>query len=557
MYCLVGFLIFEDKDVMTKYIFVTGGVVSSLGKGIVSASIGRILKNKNVKVSIMKLDPYLNVDPGTMSPFQHGEVFVTSDGAETDLDLGHYERFIDEELTAYSSTTAGTIYREIIDNERKGVYLGGTIQTIPHVTNQIKSKIFLAAEKAEADVMIVEVGGTVGDIEGQPFIEAIRQVRTEYGSENSLFLHLTLLPKLGATGEIKTKPTQHSINALRALGIQPDFLVCRSDEEIEQDVKEKLSLHCDVKLDRIFSLETLDTIYAVPTTLEKQQLGSKISEFLSLNGKDSNLVEWEDMVRVIRSEKNSIKIGIVGKYTELTDSYLSVKEAVLHAGIHHQVNVELKWISSDELERESVEKSLSNLSGIIVPGGFGSRGINGMIECAKFARNHKVPYLGLCLGLQIMVIEFARSVLGKEDANSIEFDPKTNNPLIAFLPGQELVKETGASMRLGNYPCVLREDSRVFEIYGRSEIVERHRHRYEVNNDYKSELESEGLQHTGVSPDGKLIEIMEIKDHPFMIGSQFHPEFLSRPNQPHPLFRDFIQASLDTVITGDQIRMIG
>ncbi|MCS5551254.1 MAG: CTP synthase, partial [Gammaproteobacteria bacterium] len=301
---------------MTKYIFVTGGVVSSLGKGIVSASIGRILKNKNVKVSIMKLDPYLNVDPGTMSPFQHGEVFVTSDGAETDLDLGHYERFIDEELTAYSSTTAGTIYREIIDNERKGVYLGGTIQTIPHVTNQIKSKIFLAAEKAKADVMIVEVGGTVGDIEGQPFIEAIRQVRTEYGSENSLFLHLTLLPKLGATGEIKTKPTQHSINALRALGIQPDFLVCRSDEEIEQDVKDKLSLHCDVKLDRIFSLETLDTIYAVPTTLEKQQLGSKISEFLSLNGKDSNLVEWEDMVRVIRSEKNSIKIGIVGKYTE-------------------------------------------------------------------------------------------------------------------------------------------------------------------------------------------------------------------------------------------------
>jgi len=541
---------------MTKYIFVTGGVVSSLGKGIVSASVGRILKNKNIDVSIMKLDPYLNVDPGTMSPFQHGEVFVTSDGSETDLDLGHYERFINEELNKYSSTTAGAIYREIIENEREGKYLGGTIQTIPHVTNLIKEKIFLAAEKSNCEVMIVEVGGTIGDIEGQPFIEAIRQIRSEFGQQNSLFLHLTLLPKLGATGEVKTKPTQHSINSLRGMGIQPDFMVCRSDDEIDSGIKDKLSLHCDVKLERIFSLETLDTIYAVPLALESQQLGDKISEFLELNQEKSDLDNWNDMVNIIRSEKKSLQIGIIGKYTSLEDSYLSVKEAVMHSGIKHEVNVQFEWILSEELEKGDVKNKLSGLSGIIVPGGFGPRGIDGMVECANFARVNDIPYLGLCLGMQIMVIEFSRNVLKLKDANSTEFNDKSKNPVINFIPGQEDLKETGASMRLGNYPCVIREGSKVSELYDSPEIIERHRHRYEVNNDYKERLEDKGLVPSGISPDAKLVEIMEVSDHPFMIGSQFHPEFLSRPDQPHPLFNGFISAAINAVIAGDQIRLI-
>ena len=504
----------------------------------------------------MKLDPYLNVDPGTMSPFQHGEVFVTSDGSETDLDLGHYERFINEELNKYSSTTAGAIYREIIENERDGKYLGGTIQTIPHVTNLIKEKIFLAAEKSNSEVMIVEVGGTIGDIEGQPFIEAIRQIRSEFGQENSLFLHLTLLPKLGATGEVKTKPTQHSVNSLRGMGIQPDFLVCRSDDEIDDEIKDKLSLHCDVKLDRVFSLETLDTIYAVPLSLESQQLGDKISDFLNLNQAKSDLNNWEDMVRAIRSDKKLLKIGIIGKYTSLEDSYLSVKEAVMHSGIKHQVNVQIEWILSDELEEGDVESKLSGLSGIIVPGGFGPRGIDGMVACANFARVNNIPYLGLCLGMQIMVIEFARNVLKYKDANSTEFDPESNHPVINFIPGQEDLKETGASMRLGNYPCVISEGSKVSELYSSPEIIERHRHRYEVNNDYKDQFKSKGLIDSGISPDARLVEIMEVEDHPFMIGSQFHPEFLSRPDHSHPLFNGFISASINTVIAGDQIRLI-
>ena len=541
---------------MTKYIFVTGGVVSSLGKGIVSASVGRILKNKDIKVSIMKLDPYLNVDPGTMSPFQHGEVFVTADGAETDLDLGHYERFINEELNKFSSTTAGTIYREIIERERDGEYLGGTIQTIPHVTNQIKDKIYLAAKKTKAEVMIVEVGGTVGDIESQPFIEAIRQLRTEFGSSNTLFMHLTLLPKLGATGEVKTKPTQHSVNALRGMGIQPDFLVCRSDEEIGLDIKEKLSLHCDVKLDRVFSLETLDTIYAVPVYLENQEIGNKVSEFLSLNNKKSNLQKWNKIVEIIRSEKKSINIGVVGKYTELTDSYLSVKEALMHAGIYHKVDIKLEWISSDSISQKNVHKLLNGLSGVVIPGGFGPRGIEGMLECAKFLRINKIPYLGLCLGMQIMVIEFARNVLKMNDANSTEFNIKTKNPCIDFLPGQQDLKETGGSMRLGNYPCLLRKGSKVSDLYGKMEIIERHRHRYEVNNKFKVDLESNGLMHTGLSPDGNLVEIMEVRDHPFMIGSQFHPEFLSRPDSSHPLFTGFIKSAMDAIIEGEQIRLM-
>ena len=541
---------------MTKYIFVTGGVVSSLGKGIVSASIGRILKNKDINVSIMKLDPYLNVDPGTMSPFQHGEVFVTADGSETDLDLGHYERFIDEELNKFSSFTAGAIYREIIENEREGKYLGGTIQTIPHVTDLIKDKIFKASEETNAEVMIVEVGGTVGDIEGQPFIEAIRQIRSEFGQENTLFMHLTLLPKLGATGEVKTKPTQHSVNSLRAMGIQPDFLVCRSDEEFDNGIKSKLSLHCDVKLQRIFSLETLDTIYAVPITLEGQEMGDKISEFLNLKKNKSDLELWKKMVSVIRNDKKNLNIGIIGKYTSLEDSYLSVKEALLHAAVNQELNLNIDWISSDEINDEDLGKVLGRLSGIVIPGGFGPRGIDGMVKCANYARTKNIPYLGLCLGMQIMVIEYSRNVLNLNDANSSEFDQNSKNHVIDFLPGQMKLKETGASMRLGNYPCVIDKKSKVFSCYNNNEIVERHRHRYEVNNEYRSELEKRGLLASGTSPDGNLVEIMEVSNHPFMIGSQFHPEFLSRPDRPHPLFYGFVSAVNETVVEGDQIRLI-
>ncbi len=541
---------------MTKYIFVTGGVVSSLGKGIVSASIGRILKNKGINVSIMKLDPYLNVDPGTMSPFQHGEVYVTADGSETDLDLGHYERFIDEELNKFSSFTAGAIYREIIENEREGKYLGGTIQTIPHVTNLIKDKVFKAAQETKAEVMIVEVGGTVGDIEGQPFIEAIRQIRSEFGQENTLFMHLTLLPKLGATGEVKTKPTQHSVNALRAMGIQPDFLVCRSDEEFDNGIKSKLSLHCDVKLQRIFSLETLDTIYAVPIALENQEMGDKVSEFLNLEKNKSDLNQWKKMVNIIRDDKKNLNIGIIGKYTSLEDSYLSVKEALLHASANQELNLNIDWILSDEIKENQLDKILGKLSGIVIPGGFGPRGIDGMVKCANYSRTKKIPYLGLCLGMQIMVIEYSRNVLNLNDANSTEFDQNSNNPVIDFLPGQMKLKETGASMRLGNYPCMIRKDSKVFDCYKLEEITERHRHRYEVNNEYKEILEKEGLIPTGTSPDGNLVEIMEVADHPFMIGSQFHPEFLSRPDRPHPLFYGFVAAVNETVVEGDQIRLI-
>ena len=534
----------------------TGGVVSSLGKGIVSASIGRILKNKGINVSIMKLDPYLNVDPGTMSPFQHGEVFVTADGSETDLDLGHYERFIDEELNKFSSFTAGAVYREIIENEREGKYLGGTIQTIPHVTNLIKDKIFIAAKETKAQVMIVEVGGTVGDIEGQPFIEAIRQFRSEFGQDNSLFMHLTLLPKLGATGEVKTKPTQHSVNALRAMGIQPDFLVCRSDEEFDNGIKSKLSLHCDVKLERIFSLETLDTIYAVPIALESQNMGDKVSEFLNLEKNKSDLKDWNKMVNIIRDDKKNLNIGIIGKYTSLEDSYLSVKEALLHAAFNQELNLNIDWILSDEIEQRDLDKILGKLSGIVIPGGFGPRGIDGMVKCANYARTKNIPYLGLCLGMQIMVIEFARNVLNLQDANSSEFDQKSDNLVIDFLPGQIKLKETGASMRLGNYPCLIKKDSKVFNYYQKDEITERHRHRYEVNNIYIERLEKEGLVPIGTSPDGNLVEIMEVANHPFMIGSQFHPEFLSRPDRPHPLFHGFVSSVNDTVVEGDQIRLI-
>ena len=544
---------------MKKYIFVTGGVVSSLGKGIVSASIGRILKNRGLSVTILKLDPYLNIDPGTMSPYQHGEVFVTCDGSETDLDLGHYERFIDEELTKDSNVTAGQIYSEVISEERKGAYLGGTIQTVPHVTNVIKDKIFKISEKNDVDVIILEIGGTVGDIEGQPFLESIRQIRNDVGSKNTFSLHLTLLPFLGATRELKTKPTQHSVNILRGTGIQPDAIVCRSDYPVELDVKKKISLYCDVPVSNVISLETLDTIYAVPSVLEDQFVGDIITKKLSLKNTDpieDNLKDWNSIVDLIRKPKNSIKIAVVGKYADLPDSYLSVKEALVHAGIHNGYDINVEWISSERLESEDPKELLSSVSGIVVPGGFGPRGIDGMINAANYARTKKIPYLGLCLGMQVMVVEFSRNELGLKLAHSIEFDEKTPDPVISFLPGQESLSETGGTMRLGLYPCELKRDSIARRAYQKDLIHEGHRHRYEVNNDYRLSMEEAGLFASGVSPDQKLVEILEILGHPFMIGSQFHPEFLSRPNFPHPLFKEFINVAKGIVRVGDQHKLV-
>jgi CTP synthase len=542
---------------MSKYIFVTGGVVSSLGKGIVSASIGRILKSRGLTVTILKLDPYLNVDPGTMSPYQHGEVFVTRDGSETDLDLGHYERFIDEELTKDSNITAGQIYSEVIKEERKGTYLGGTIQTVPHVTNVIKNKI--SQISGNVDVVILEIGGTVGDIEGQPFLEAIRQIRNDIGSKNTFALHLTLLPFLGATRELKTKPTQHSVNILRGTGIQPDAIICRSDYPVEFNVKKKISLYCDVPEENVFSLETLDTIYAVPLVLEEQSLGNIILKKLDIKNENSDkdgLEDWKSIVDLIRKPKDSVKIAVVGKYADLPDSYLSVKEALIHAGIHNGYDIDIDWIPSERLETEDPSKLLSLVSGIVVPGGFGPRGIEGMINAANYARTRKIPYLGLCLGMQIMIVEFSRSELGLELAHSIEFDEKTPDPVISFLPGQESLSETGGTMRLGIYPCKLEKGSIAGEAYKKHLVEERHRHRYEVNNDYRSSMEKAGLLASGVSPDRNLVEISEITDHPFIIGSQFHPEFLSRPNSPHPLFKEFINVAKDIIREGSQHKLV-
>lgn len=537
---------------MTKFIFVTGGVVSSLGKGIVVASLGRMLKNRGLTIGVTKLDPYLNVDPGTMSPYQHGEVFVTADGAETDLDLGHYERFIDIETSQYSNVTAGQIYTEVIDKERAGKFLGGTIQTVPHVTNLIKAHIMELAETSKADVSVVEVGGTVGDIEGQPFLEAIRQMRNDVGRENAFYVHLTLLPYIGATKELKTKPTQHSVHALRAMGIQPDAIVCRSDFEVTPDVRKKISLHCDVPFEAVVGLETLDTVYAVPLVLEEQKLGDYIVDFLNIDCEPTNLTDWSLMTEAIRSPKPFVTIALVGKYVDLPDSYISVLEALRHAGIFHERDINIKWVAAEQIEREGPDELLSDVSGIVVPGGFGSRGVEGMILAANYARTRQVPYLGLCLGMQVMVVEYARSELGLTGAHSSEFDPDSNDPVIAYLPGQEDLLETGGTMRLGIYPCKLRRETVAAKAYGKDLVDERHRHRYELNNDYRPRLEEAGLIASGVSPDGSLVEISEVMGHPFMVGSQFHPEFLSRPDRPHPLFREFIKVARETIREGGQ-----
>ena len=540
---------------MTRYVFVTGGVVSSVGKGIAVASIGRILKNRGVSVSVLKLDPYLNVDPGTMSPYQHGEVFVTRDGSETDLDLGHYERFIDMELTESSNVTAGQIYTDVIAKERKGDFLGGTIQSVPHVTDGIKQRILRLAEESQADVIVVEVGGTVGDIEGQPFLEAIRQMRNEAPRDCVFYVHVTYLPYIKATGELKTKPTQHSVRELRGDGIQPDAIICRSDEAVPDDIKDKISLFCDVERRGVIALPTVESVYQVPLMLEDEGLGDLIVESLDLDTNPTEMTDWKILVDSILQPKREISVAMVGKYVDLHDSYLSVKEALYHAGALHETSVDIQWIPAEEIERDGPERYLQSVCGIVVPGGFGPRGVEGMVDTVTYAREREVPYLGLCLGMQVMVIEIARSLLGKESANSTEFDPNTSDPVIDLMRDQREVVDKGGTMRLGVYPCDLQKGSLAAKAYNCSSVYERHRHRFEFNNENREEFESVGFWPTGVSPDGRLVEIMEYEKHPFMVGVQFHPEFLSRPDRPHPLFRDFVGVAKDTLREGSQHAM--
>jgi CTP synthase len=527
---------------MTSYVFVSGGVVSSVGKGITVASLGRLLKSRGVAVSIMKLDPYINVDPGTMSPYQHGEVFVTDDGAETDLDLGHYERFVDLNLTRASNVTTGGIYSGVIGRERRGDFLGGTIQVVPHITNEIKDRIQRVARQSGADVVIVEVGGTVGDIECLPFLEAIRQMHRELGRDRTLFIHVTLLPYVKPTKELKTKPTQHSVKELRSIGIQPDVIVLRSDYPVPDDLKDKIALFCDVDRRAVVPLETADTIYEVPLTLEEAGLGAFICERLGLQAGAPDLDEWREIVTRAKADEAELTIGVVGKYMELEDAYISVREALNHGAWHHNLRLKLEWIDSGRLEDEPAERVLAGLDGIVVPGGFGYRGVEGMIAAARFARERKIPYLGLCLGMQVMVIEFARYVLGTDDANSTEFNLFAEHPVIDLLPEQKDVSDKGGTMRLGVYPCQLGEGTRALDAYGQPIVFERHRHRFEFNNEYRRPLTEAGLVTSGLSPDGRLVEISELRDHPWMLGTQFHPEFKSRPNRPHPLFRDFVAA---------------
>jgi CTP synthase len=536
---------------VSKYIFVTGGVVSSVGKGISVASIGKILKSRGISVSVQKLDPYLNVDPGTMSPYQHGEVFVTKDGAETDLDLGHYERFIGVELTQASNVTSGQVYSSVIAQERRGDFLGGTIQVVPHVTNEIKSRIRKVAEISKAELVIVEVGGTVGDIEGQPFLEAIRQMRKDEGKDNVLYVHVTFLPHIAATDELKTKPTQHSVNELRRIGIQPDVILCRSDKEISEGIKDKISLFCDVDKEAVISLVTSETIYEVPLLLEDAGLGEFIVSRLRLKVRKSNLEEWRDMVARLKAPKELVIIGLVGKYVELRDAYYSVREALCHAALAHNREVKIEWLDSGELDGMADDK-LGQVQGIIVPGGFGYRGIEGMVKGAKFAREREIPYLGLCLGMQIMVIEFGRHVFHTDKVNSTEFDVSSAYPVIDLLPDQKGVQQKGGTMRLGTYPCHLVAGTTAARAYGIEIVYERHRHRYEFNNHFRQPLEEAGLVASGLSPDGRLVEITELRDHPWMLACQFHPEFKSRPDSPHPLFLGFIGAAKETLVEGAQ-----
>ena len=529
---------------MTKYIFVTGGVVSGLGKGITAASLGRLLKARGLKVAAQKLDPYINVDPGTMSPYQHGEVYVTEDGAETDLDLGHYERFIDENLNKYSNLTTGKVYWNVLNKERRGEYLGSTVQVIPHITNEIKEFVYRVGKQTDADVVITEIGGTIGDIESQPFLEAVRQISLEVGRENSLFIHVTLVPFLRGSDEHKSKPTQHSVRELQGMGVKPDIIVLRCDEPLEDSIFQKISMFCNVKPDCVIENITLPNLYEAPLMLEKQDFSGIVCRELGLTTQEPDLAEWKQLVQRIHSRSKTVTIGLVGKYVALHDAYLSVAEALRHAGYALDADVDIRWINSENLTWDTYEQTLSDLDGIIVPGGFGGRGIEGMILAAKFAREKNVPYFGICLGMQIMVIEYARYA-GIPDANSGEFAPEGLHKVIDFMPGQSEDIDKGGTLRLGAYPCVIAPGTVMERCYGASQIQERHRHRYEFNNDYRSFFTDAGLVLSGTSPDGRLVETVELPGRPFHVGVQFHPEFKSRPNKPHPLFFGFVKASLE------------
>lgn len=527
---------------MTKYIFVTGGVVSSIGKGIVAASLGRLLKNRGLKVAIQKFDPYINVDPGTMSPYQHGEVFVTDDGTETDLDLGHYERFIDINLNQYSNVTTGKVYSEVLKKERRGDYLGATVQVIPHITNEIKDKIRRAGELTDADIVITEVGGTVGDIESLPFLEALRQMKADMGANNVLYIHTTLIPYLKAAGELKTKPTQHSVKELRSLGIQPNILVVRTEEELPSGIKDKLALFCDVKPNAVIESRDVETLYTIPLNLQAQGMDDLVLDHFGIQRPEADLTDWRALENKVLNLKGKVTVGLVGKYVSLPDAYLSIVEALKHAGYAHDTEIDIRWIDAEEVDDQNVADYLADVDGVLVPGGFGSRGLIGKIAAIRYAREHKLPFFGICLGMQLACIEFARNVVGIHDADTGEENPACPHKIIDLLPDQEAEGDLGGTLRLGLYPCRLVEGTLAHQLYGQDLVQERHRHRYEFNNAYRERLAAAGLTFSGLSPDGRLVEIVEIKDHPFFIAAQFHPEFISRPNRPQAIFDGFVAA---------------
>ena len=533
-----------ENAIAVKYVFVTGGVVSGLGKGITAASLGRLLKARGYKVTMQKFDPYINIDPGTMNPIQHGEVFVTDDGTETDLDLGHYERFIDENLGKNSNVTTGKIYWSVLQKERRGDYGGGTVQVIPHITNEIKSRFYRNFTDDDTRIAIIEVGGTVGDIESQPFLESIRQFQHEAGHENVILIHVTLIPYLRASQELKTKPTQASVKELQGMGIQPDIIVCRSEIPLNQGIKDKIALFCNVPSAHVLQNLDVEYLYEAPLAMEKEHLADVVCECLCLENREPDLTDWTSMVEALRSPEDEVTIALVGKYIQLHDAYISVVEALKHGGISNRVNVNIKWVDSELVTEANADEYLSDVDGILVPGGFGDRGIDGKIQAISYARTHNIPYLGLCLGMQLAIVEYARNVLGYSDAHSVELDPSTTHPVIALMPDQNGVEDIGGTLRLGSYPCVLDKSSKAFALYGDETIYERHRHRYEVNNDYRGLLASHGMKLSGLSPDGRIVEMCELPEHPFFVATQAHPELKSRPNRPHPLFRGFIAAAL-------------
>ena len=534
----------KEEHMAVKYVFVTGGVVSGLGKGITAASLGRLLKARGYKVTMQKFDPYINIDPGTMNPVQHGEVFVTDDGAETDLDLGHYERFIDESLTKNSNVTTGKIYWSVLHKERRGDYGGGTVQVIPHITNEIKSRFHRNPAAKDTEIAIIEVGGTVGDIESQPFLEAIRQFQHDKGHENVILIHVTLIPYLRASQEMKTKPTQASVKDLQGMGIQPDILVCRSEHPLTDGIKDKIALFCNVPSNHVLQNLDVEYLYEAPLAMEKENLAGAVCECLHLECPEPDLKDWTEMVDYLKHPNTDVTVSLVGKYIQLHDAYISVVEALKHGGIFSRATVHIKWIDSETVTPENADELFSDVDGILVPGGFGDRGIDGKIEAIRYARTHGLPFLGLCLGMQLSIVEFARDVVGLKDAHSVELDPQTTNPVIHIMPDQIGIEDIGGTLRLGSYPCVLNKESKAYQLYGSENIEERHRHRYEVNNDYRDQLEKAGMMLSGLSPDGRIVEMVEIPEHPWFIATQAHPELKSRPNRPHPLFRGFVEAAL-------------